>query len=103
LETDIEAEDLSRTFDAHSIFSILSNTFLKEIGFPLQTYCLLPLEPIPGFIVRLASDGDKKLIGAKLDVVTHHGRVHPNQFNRKGINDELHFDVNCAADDVHYV
>jgi hypothetical protein len=103
LETDIEAEDLSHTFNTHSQFNILSNTFLKEIGFPLQTYHLRPFEWIPGFIVTLTSEGDKKPIAAEFDVVAHHRRVHPNQFNRKGINNELHFNVGCAADNVHDV
>jgi hypothetical protein len=83
LETDIEPEDLSPTFNTHSRFSILSNTFLKEIGFTLQTYHLHPFKQIPGFIVTLASEGDEKPIGAEFDVVAHHRQVHPNQFNVK--------------------
>jgi hypothetical protein len=89
LENEIKAKDLSHTFNTHSQFSILSNMFLKQIGFPLQTYCLHPFERIPSFIVTLASKGDKKPISTEFDVVAHHRQVHPNQFNRKGIEDKL--------------
>jgi hypothetical protein len=66
LETDVKAEDLSRTFNAHSQFGILFDTFSKEIGFPLQTYPLHPFKWIPHFIVTLALEDDKKLIRAEL-------------------------------------
>ncbi len=101
LETDIEAENLSRTFNTHSRFSTLSNTFLKEIDYPLQTYHLYPFEQIPHFIVTLASEGDKKPVGAEFNVVAHHRQVHPNQFNRKGVDNELHLNVGCAAYNIH--
>jgi hypothetical protein len=67
----------------------------------LQAYQLHPLKRIPGFIVMLASKGDKKPIGAEFDVVAHHRRVHPKQFNRKGVDGELHFNGVCAAVNVH--
>ena len=31
----------------------------------------------------------------------HRGRIHPNEFDREGINNEFHFNVDCTADDVH--
>jgi hypothetical protein len=42
LETNVKAEDLSRTFNTHSQFSLLSDRFRKEIGILLQTYHLRP-------------------------------------------------------------
>jgi hypothetical protein len=41
------------------------------------------------------------LVGAELDVVAHHDQIHPNEFNREGIDNEFHLDVNCTADDIN--
>ncbi len=50
--------------------------------------------------MSLAAKGNQELVGAELDVVAHHGQVHPNEFDREGINNEFHFNVVCTADDV---
>ena len=50
--------------------------------------------------MSLVAKCNQESAGAELDVVTHHGRVHPNEFDREGINNEFHFDVDRAADDV---
>ena len=59
-----------------------------------------PFERVADFVVSLVAEGNQESVGAELDVVTHHGRVHPNEFNGKGINNKFHFDVDRAADDV---
>jgi hypothetical protein len=41
------------------------------------------------------------LVGTELDVVAHHDQIHPNEFNREGINNKFHLDVNCTADDIN--
>ena len=45
---------------------------------------------------------EKKSIGTEFDVITHHGRVHPNEFNWKGIDNEFHFDVYCTINNIKY-
>ncbi len=49
----------------------------------------------------MSAEGNQESVSAKLDVVAHHGRIHPNEFDREGINNEFHFNVDCTADDVH--
>ena len=53
--------------------------------------------------MSLTAEGDQEPVSAELDVVTHHGQIHPNEFDREGIDDKFHFNVDCAllmADDV---
>ncbi len=59
-----------------------------------------PIKQVANFVVALAAKGNQDLVGTELDVVAHHGQVHPNEFDREGINDEFHFNVDCTADDV---
>jgi hypothetical protein len=59
-----------------------------------------PIKRVANFLVSLAAKGNQELVGAELDVVAHHGQVHPNEFDREGINNEFHFNVVCTADDV---
>jgi hypothetical protein len=40
------------------------------------------------------------LVSAKLDVVTHLKGVHPDELNRKGIDNKFNLDGNCTVDDV---
>ncbi len=74
--------------------------FFKEICFPLEADHFHPFEWVANFLVSLVAEGNQELVGAELDVVTHHGRVHPNEFNGEGINNKFHFNVDHAADDV---
>ncbi len=39
-------------------------------------------------------------MSTEFDVVAHHGGVHSNQFNGKGINNEFHFNCDGAANDL---
>ena len=41
----------------------------------------------------LSAERDQESVSAKLDVVTHHCRIHPNDFDWEGINDKFHFNV----------
>ena len=59
-----------------------------------------PFKWVANFVVSLVDEGNQESVGAELDVVTHHGRVHPNEINGEGINNEFHFDVDRAAADV---
>ncbi len=59
-----------------------------------------PFKWVTNFVVSLVAEGNQESVSAELDVVTHHGRVHPNEFDGEGINDKFHFDVDRAADDV---
>ena len=43
------------------------------------------------------SKGDQQAVSAELDVVTHHGRIHSNEFDGKGVHHKFHLNVNCAA------
>ena len=52
------------------------------------------------FELWFSREGNQESVGAELDVVTHHGQVHSNEFDSEGINNEFHFGVNHAADDV---
>jgi hypothetical protein len=59
-----------------------------------------PLKRVTDFVVSTAAKGNQESVGAELDVVAHHDQIHPNEFNREGIDDEFHLDVNCTADDI---
>jgi hypothetical protein len=58
-----------------------------------------PFKQIADIVVSLVAKGNQESVGAELDVVTHHGRVHPNEFDGESINNKFHFDVDRAADD----
>jgi hypothetical protein len=75
--------------------------FFEENCFPLEADHFHPIKRVANFVVSLAVQGNQKSVGAELDVVAHHGRVHPNEFDREGIEDKFHFNVNCTADNFH--
>ena len=51
--------------------------------------------------MSLVAKGNQELVCTKLDVVAHHDQFHPNEFNREGINNKFHFNVDRTADDVN--
>jgi hypothetical protein len=53
------------------------------------------------FVVSTAAKGNQELVGTELDVVAHHDQIHPNEFNREGINNEFYLNNNCTAADVN--
>jgi hypothetical protein len=66
----------------------------------LKADCFHPLKQVANVVVSTASKGDQELVGTELDVVAHHDQIHPNEFNREGIDNKFHLDVNCTADDI---
>jgi hypothetical protein len=74
--------------------------FFEEICFPLKADHFHPLKRVADFVVSTAYKGNQELVGAELDVVAHHDQIHPNEFNREDIDNELHLNVNCTADDI---
>ncbi len=67
----------------------------------MEADCFHPLKEVADFVVSTADKGNQELVGAELDVVAHHDQIHPNEFARKGIDNESHLDVNCTADDIN--
>jgi hypothetical protein len=51
--------------------------------------------------VAATSKAEEKSVSAESDVVAHHSRIHPDQFNGKGVNDEFHLDCDSAANDLN--
>jgi hypothetical protein len=74
--------------------------FFEEICFPLEADHFHPFKRVTNFVVSLVATGNQELASAELDVVTHHGQIHPNDFDGEGINNKFHFGVDRAADDV---
>ena len=56
---------------------------------------------VPNFEVSITAKAEKESVGAEFDVVAHHGGIHADEFNRKGVDNELHFDCDGAADDLN--
>ena len=75
--------------------------FFKEVCFPLEADCFHPLKRVVNVVVSLVSKGNQELVGTKLDVVAHHGLVHPDEFNGEGVSDKFHFYVDHAVDDLN--
>jgi hypothetical protein len=50
--------------------------------------------------VAVAPEAEEELIGTKFDVIAHHVQVHPDQLDRESIDNEFHFNFNCAAYDL---
>ncbi len=63
--------------------------------------CFYPLKWVANFVVSTAAKGDQESVGAGLDVVAHHDQIHLNDFNREGIDNKFHLNVNCTADDIN--
>ncbi len=95
-EAGIEGKSLVSFVHSYSGFWIFSNTFFEEILFSLEADHFHPIKRVADFVVSLAAKGNQELVGAELDVAAHHGQVHPNEFNREGIDDEFHFNGNCT-------
>jgi hypothetical protein len=67
----------------------------------LKADCFHPLKQVADFVVSTAAKGNQESVGAELDVVAHHDQIHPNEFNREGIDNEFNLNVNCTADDIN--
>ena len=51
--------------------------------------------------MAVASKAKEKVISAESDVIAHRSRIHPDQFDGEGVNDEFHFYCNGAANDLN--
>ena len=99
-EAGVKSKGLVSAVDANARFGIFSDTFFKEVGFALKADGFHPFEWAPNFEVSITVKAKKEPVGAEFDVVAHHGRIHADEFDRKGVDNELHFDCDGAADDL---
>jgi hypothetical protein len=99
-EASVKSEGLVGAIDTDTRFGVFSDAFLKEICFALEADRLHPFERVPSFEVTVAAKAKEELVSTEFDVVAHHGGVHSDQFDGKGVNNEFHFDCNGAANDL---
>jgi len=50
--------------------------------------------------MTVAPETEKELTGTKFDVIAHHARVHPDQFDGESVDNEFHFNLDRAAYNV---
>ncbi len=93
LEASVKVKGLVGSVYSHSRFWIFSDSFLKEVCFPLEAYHFHPFKRVACFVVFAASKGDKQAVGTKLDIVVHHGRIHSNELNWEGVHHKFHLNV----------
>ncbi len=99
-ETSVEGKGLVGAINTDIQFGVFSDAFLKEVCFALKTDRLHPFKWVPNFEVTVAAKAKEELVSTEFDVVAHHGGVHSNQFDRKGIDNEFYFNCNGAANDL---
>ena len=58
LEATVKVEALVSSIHAYSRFRIFSDSFLKEVRFPLEAYHFHPFKWVACFIVSAASQGN---------------------------------------------
>jgi len=88
---------LIRAVYADPGFEVLSNSLFKKVCFPLETDRLHPFRWIPNSVVTVTPETEKESIGTKFDVIAHHARVHPDQFDGESVDSEFHFSLDRAA------
>ncbi len=76
-KTGIKGKNLVSFVCSHPGFGVFSNAFFKEICFPLEADHFHPFKRDANFLVSLVAKGNEESVSAELDVVTHHGQVHP--------------------------
>ena len=69
----IKGEGLVSFIHSYTGFRVFTNSFFEEVRFPLEAYHFHPFERVAYFVVSLVSKGNQEPVGAKLDVVAHHG------------------------------
>jgi len=82
-------------------FGVFSNAFFEEVCFALKANRFHPFKWVLDFEVTVATEAEEQSVSAEFDVVTHHCRVHSNQFNWEGFNNEFHLDCNCTDDNLN--
>ncbi len=100
-EAGVKGKGLVGAVDADTRFGVFSDTLFKEVGFTLEADGFHPFERVPNFEVSIAAKAKKESVGAESDVVAHHGGIHADEFDRKGVDDEFHFNCDGAADDLN--
>mmetsp|Transcript_34635 Transcript_34635/g.81775 ORF Transcript_34635/g.81775 Transcript_34635/m.81775 type:complete len:360 (-) Transcript_34635:14-1093(-) len=79
---------------------VLAHAPLEEVGLALQRDELHPIERV-GAVVQLGRvERHEQPVGAELDVLGHHPRVHADQVHRERLADELLLVQHGVADDV---
>ncbi len=100
----VKSKGLIRAVYANPGFKVLSDSLFKEVRFSLETNRLHPFGRVPNPVVAVAPKAEEESIGTKFDVIAHHAQVHPNQLDGESVDNEFHFNFNCAAydfSDVH--
>ena len=70
----IKGEGLVSFIHSYTRFRVFANAFFEEVCFPLEADHFHPFERVAYFVlVSLVSKGNEESVGAKLDVVAHHG------------------------------
>ena len=99
-KTSIEGKGLVSGINPDTRFGVFSDAFLKEVCLALKTDCLHLFERVPNFEVTVAAKAKEESVSTEFDVVAHHGGVHSDQFDGKGIDGEFHFNCDGAANDL---
>ena len=55
-EAGVESEGLISSVNSHTRFGVFSNTFFKEVGFPMETYRFHPFKQVAGVVVSAAAN-----------------------------------------------
>jgi hypothetical protein len=77
----IKIKRLVSAINTNARLGVFSNAFFKEVCFALEADCFHPFKWVLNFEVTVATEAEEQLVSAEFDVVTHHCRVHSNQFN----------------------
>ena len=69
----IKGEGLVSFIHSYTGFRVFANAIFEEVRFPLEADHFHPFERVAYFDVSLVPKGNQESVGAKLDVVAHHG------------------------------
>jgi hypothetical protein len=72
-EASVKGKGLVSAVNANARFGVLSDAFLEEVCFALKADRFHPFERVPSFEVTVTAKAEKESVGAKFDVVAHHG------------------------------
>jgi hypothetical protein len=98
----IKGKRLVSVINTNARFGVFSNAFFEKVCVALKANRFHPFEWVLDFEVTVATEAEEQLVSTEFDVVTHHCRVHSNQFGREGFDNEFHLDCNCTADNLDY-
>ena len=69
----IKGEGLVSFIHSYTGFRVFANAFFEDVRFSLEADHFHPFERVAYFVVSLVSKVNQESVGAKLDVVAHHG------------------------------